>query len=94
MQLAPHQPSDHEEQLFATGPIDPGQLRVQSNPVLCSLTSGSARVSPKGESFCKGIPNGAAREGAFVADCVPRRRGTQSSPSILACQTLECLLRR
>ena len=32
MQLAPHQPSDHEEQLFATAPIDPGQPRVQSNP--------------------------------------------------------------
>ena len=71
------------------------QIRLEYNriPVLCSLTSGSARASPKGESFCKGIPNGAAREGAFVAGCVPRRRGTQSSPSILACQTLECLLR-
>ena len=32
MQLAPHQPSDHEEQLFATAPIDPDQTRVQSNP--------------------------------------------------------------
>ena len=31
VQLAPHQPSDHEEQLFATAPIDPGQPRVQSN---------------------------------------------------------------
>ena len=72
------------------------QVSLEYNriPVLCSLTSGSARASPKGESFCKGIPYGPAREDAFVADCVPRRRGTQSSPSILACQTLECLLRR
>ena len=42
-------------------------------PVFCSLTSRSARATPKGESFCKGIPHGAAREGAFVADCVPRQ---------------------
>ena len=45
------------------------QVSLEYNriPVLCSLTSGSARASPKGEPFCKGIPYGAAREGAFVA---------------------------
>ena len=47
-------------------------LEYNRIPVLCSLTSGSARASPKGESFCKNIPYGPAREGAFVADRVPR----------------------
>ena len=40
------------------------QVRLEYNriPVLCSLTSGSARASPKGESFCKGIPYGLYRK--------------------------------
>ena len=59
IRLAPHQPSDHEEKLFATALIDPGEPRVQTNPCSFFAIPREARERLlKFESLCKSNPYG------------------------------------